>query len=325
MEHYNGKWGIGGIVSGLLGSLLVGCVAGDPAHADDPASEEKVPVALHAGQLTKAAIGEGEAFDPLLLCSAVSGNYTVTEWQKETSVATDGNVAYTDEIPYYPHLGDYIYVIGIYPSDGSVADGKVTYLPDGQTDLMYASELAGNRWDGFRMYGNSDPSKDKQLQFGHLLTQLQFAAIRTADELIGRKEFRILSIRIKNVPGQAVVKLGTVESEDERTGWSQSVVVQPVLYKDSSDDAKNKLITSSDPEKPDQIGWVLLPPGAFYLADIETTVGNFSDIRIRPDEGPFIRGLAHEVVLVLNDKGLSVIGVRQEDWTDAEGGEIEMN
>ena len=54
MEHYNGKWGIGGIVSGLLGSLLVGCVAGDPAHADDPASEEKVPVALHAGQLTRA-------------------------------------------------------------------------------------------------------------------------------------------------------------------------------------------------------------------------------------------------------------------------------
>lgn len=325
MKHYNGKLVIGGIASALLGCLLTGCVAADPEHADGPASEEDVPVVLHAGRQTKAVIGEREAFDPLLLCTAVSGDYTAMEWQKKASVATDGTVTYTGETPAYPHLGDYIYVTGLHPSDGSVADGKITCLLDGQTDLMYASELAGNRWDGFRIYGNSDPSKNKTLEFRHLLSQLQFAAIRTASELIGKKEFRILSIRIKDVPGQAVVRLGTVENEDDRTSWSQPAILQPVLYKDPSDTAKNKLITSSDPEHPDKTGWVLLPPGTFYLADIETTVGNFSDIKIRPDEGPFTRGLAHEVVFVLNDKGLSVIGVRQEDWTDAEGGEIEMN
>ena len=309
----------------VLGCLLAGCVAADTRQAEGLAPEGEVPVALHAGRQTKAIIGEGDAFDPLLLCTAVSGNYAVTEWQRKASVAVDGAVTYTGEIPVYPSLGDYIYVTGIHPSDGSVADGQITCLLDGQTDLMYASELAGNRWDGFRIYGNSDPLKNKQLEFRHLLSQLQFAAIRTASDLTGKKEFRILSIRIKEVPGQAVVRLGTVENEDERIAWSRPSVLQPVLYKDPSDTAKNKLITSSDPEHPDKTGWVLFPPGAFYLADIETTVGNFSDIKISPDEGPFTRGLAHEVVFVLNDKGLSVIGVRQEDWTDAEGGEIEMN
>lgn len=325
MKPYDGKLIIGGIVPGLLGYLFVACTAGNLVSEDDVASGQEVPVALHAGQQTRAVIQEGDGFDPLLLCTAVSGEYAVTEWQKEASVAADGTVTYKEEIPTYPPLGDYIYVAGIYPANGSFADGKVTFHPDGQTDLMYAPELAGNRWDGFRIYGNSDLSRNKVLRFGHLLTQIQFAAIRTASELTGKKEFRILSIRIKDVPGQAVVQLGTVEKEDDRVGWSQPVVLQPVLYKDPADTSKNNLIISSDPEKPDKAGWILLPPGASYLTDIETTVGNFKDIKIRPDEGAFTRGLAHEVVLVLNDKGLSVIGVRREDWTDTDGGEIEMN
>lgn len=280
---------------------------------------------LHAGNVTKAIVNEGDAFQPLLLCSAVQNDFTVTEWQKNVSVAADGTVAYQEEIPNYPHQGDYIYVAGIYPSTGSVSGGKAVFHLDGRTDLMYAPGLAGNRWNGFRIYGNSDPSKDKTLQFGHLLTQLQLTAIRTASELTGKKEFRILSIRLKNIPQQASVRLGVPAEGEERVVWSDPVTQQPVYFKDASDTSKNTLITSSDPDNPDRVGWILLPPEASYQADIETTVGNFSDIRIRPDEGEFTGGLAHRVVLILNDKGLSVMGVKKEDWADTDGGEIEMN
>lgn len=305
------------IISGLLSGWLTGCVAGEPL----PSGAEEVPVVLHAGNGTKAIVNEGDAFEPLLLCSATAGDYNTMEWQKTVTVGVDGGVTYQNEIPVYPRYGAYIYITGVYPATGTVTEGKVIFHPDGQTDLMYAPELVGNRWDGLRIYGNTDPSKNKTLQFGHLLSQLQLTAIRTANDLAGKKQFRIQSIRLENIPGQAAVRLGMVEEGAERVVWSDPGILSPVLTKDPADPEKTNLIDSTDPGNPDGVGWILLPPAECYEADIATTVGNFK-VMIRPDEGGFIDGLAHKVILILNDKSLSVLGVTKEDWADTNGGEV---
>lgn len=308
------------LICGLLGGWLTGCVAGDPL----PSEAEEIPVVLHAGSGsgTKAIVDEGDAFAPLLLCSAVAGEYSTLEWKQTVSVGTDGSVVYPGAVPVYPRYGAYIHIIGIYPADGAVADGEAVFRADGQTDLMYAPELTGNRWDGLRIYGNSDSSKDRPLRFGHLLSQLQLTAIRTANDLAGKKQFRILSIRLKDIPGQATVRLGGVQEGEERVAWSDPGIREPVLSKDPADSDKNNLIDSTDPDNPDAVGWILLPPAEYYEADITTTVGNFDNIIIRPDEGAFIGGLAHKVILTLNDRSLSVTGVTKEDWTNEDGGEV---
>lgn len=308
------------LIYGLLGGWLTGCVSGDPLSID----EEEIPVVLHAGSGggTKAIVNEGDAFAPLLLCSAVAGDYSAPEWQQTVSVDTDGGVVYPGAVPLYPRYGAYIHIIGIYPAHAVVANGEAVFRADGQTDLMYAPELMGNRWDGLRIYGNSDSSKDRPLRFGHLLSQLQLTAVRTAADLADKKQFRIQSIRLKNIPGQAAVRLGMVEEGAERVTWSDPGIREPVLTKDPADPEKNNLIDSTDPEQPDEVGWILLPPAEYYEADITTTVGDFNNILIRPDEGAFGGGLAHKVILILNDRSLSVLGVTMEDWTDTDGGEI---
>lgn len=310
-----------------LTGLSTGCVENIPGPEDEPGQDIPVPVTLHAGSRTKAVVDAGDAFDPLLVCSSTSGEYTTLLWQKNVSVATDGTVTYTDgEIPVYPHLGDYIYVTGLHPQGATISEGNAVYRLDGQTDLMIAPEQAGNRWDGFRLHGNSDPAKNKPLEFNHLLTLLRLTAVRTASgDLSGRKEFRIQAVRLKEVPQTATVRIGHVGEGEEPVAWSAPDLLSAALYKDKADPDKYVLITSSDPENPNEVGYVLLPPAESYLADIETTIGIFRDIRIRPDEGVFTRGLAHQVVMVLNDKGLSIQGVRLEDWLLTEGGIIDMN
>lgn len=46
----------------------------------------------------------------------------------------------------------------------------------GQTDLMYASQIFGNRWDGSR-FSNTDGT-GTPLTYKHLLTQLTFKAMK---------------------------------------------------------------------------------------------------------------------------------------------------
>lgn len=310
-----------------LAGLSAGCTENAPGPKEEPGQDTPVPVTLHAGNGTKAVVDAGDAFDPLLVCSSTSGEYSSLLWQKNISVAASGAVTYTEgDIPVYPHLGDYIYVTGLHPQGAAISEGNAVYRLDGRTDLMMASEQAGNRWDGFRLHDNSDPAKNKPLEFNHLLTLLHLTAIRTASgDLAGRKEFRIQSVRLKEVPQTATVRIGRVPEGEEQVAWSTPVVLSAGLYKDKADPDKYVLITSSDPEKPDEVGHVLLPPAESFLADIETTIGTFRDIRIRPDEGVFTCGLAHRVVMVLNDKGLSIQGVRLEDWLLTEGGNIDMN
>ena len=156
--------------------LVSGC-------SDSEQSEpEQVPIELHAqGNATvetKADQTITEAFGTTVFASMRSGNYTgltspanVKEWKIDTEVQTNGTVPLSGN-PTYPENGDWLYLIAVAPKASSYSDneGKVTYILAGQTDLMYASQISGNRWDGSR-FVNTDGS-GTPLTYKHLLTQL---------------------------------------------------------------------------------------------------------------------------------------------------------
>ena len=136
--------------------LVSGC-------SDSEQSEsEQVPIELHArGDATvetKADQTITEAFATTVFASMRSGDYTgltspanAKEWKIDTEVQTNGTVPLSNN-PTYPENGDWLYLIAVAPQASSYSEdeGKVTYTLAGQTDLMYASQISGNRWDGSR-------------------------------------------------------------------------------------------------------------------------------------------------------------------------------
>ena len=154
--------------------LVSGC-------SDSDCSEpEQVPIELHAqGNATvetKADQTITEAFATTVFASMRSGDYTgltspvnAKEWKIDTEVQTNGTVPLSGN-PTYPENGDWLYLIAVAPQASSYSDndGKVTYTLTGQTDLMYASQISGSRWDGNHFV---------PLTYKHLLTQLTFKAM----------------------------------------------------------------------------------------------------------------------------------------------------
>lgn len=320
----------GYILFGLFCLLIqVGCTAGEMYGREEetPEQEMPVPVTLRAGSTTRAVVNEGDAFEPVLVCSDREDFSGGLRWQKNATVDVAGEVAYEGETPAYPSLGDNIYVAGLNPQGAILpGDGTAVYTLDANSDLMYAAPLKGNRWDGFRICGNTDATKDKVMEFNHLLSQVQLAAIRTAKDLAGLNDFRITKVTWKNVATTATVQLKPVVGEgEEQVSFSTVATLPSVLYKDKNDETKTVLVTSHNEAAPDAVGYALLPPAGSYLADVETSVGTFTDLTVKPDEGGFEGGYAHQIVLVLNDKGLSIRGVRLEDWENIDGGVTDAN
>ena len=165
--------------------LVSGC-------SDSDCSEpEQVPIELHAqGNATvetKADQTITEAFATTVFASMRSGDYTgltspanAKEWKIDTEVQTNGTVPLSNN-PTYPENGDWLYLIAVAPKASSYSEdeGKVTYTLAGQTDLMYASQISGNRWDGSRFSNNTDKTVTP-LEYTHQLTQLKFKAKKAA-------------------------------------------------------------------------------------------------------------------------------------------------
>lgn len=319
----------GYILIGLLSLLIqAGCTAGEIDEQKDktPEQEEPLPVILRAGSTTRAVVNEGDAFSPVLVCSDREDFSGELRWQNNAAVDAAGEVAYEGEAPVYPSLGAFIYVAGINPQGASFpGDGTAVHTLDGSSDLMYAAPLKGNRWDGFRFYGNTDATKDQVLEFNHLLTQVQLAAIRTGMDLAGLNDFRITKVTWKNVAAVATIQLKQAQGGADQVSFSGDLTLSSTLFKDNNDDTKTVLVTSRNEEAPDAVGYALLPPAASYVADVETTVGAFTDLIIKPGEGGFEGGYAHQIVLVLNDKGLSIRQVKLEDWENIDGGVADAN
>lgn len=324
MKHIKG---IGNIATSLL--LLAGlsaCTAGDPLNQPKPATDEDVPVTLRAGShtsRTKAVIDEGDSFAPLLVCSD-SADYSTIRWEEKVDVDDKGVVTYqTANVPVYPHYGNLIHVTGLYPVPNDLTDGVATWALDGDKDLMYAAPLSGRRWDGLRICGNTDTKLDRSLVFEHQLTLLRFCAVRTAS-IDPSNEFRILSVTLKQVPKKATLTLKGATHDKVTFIFSEPGDLAASMLKD---DAGNpKLVTSTDPDNPDAVGYVLLPVAEKYTADIETTFGTFEGREVTTvtteDNPSFEKGYVNRITLSLGENGLSITA---EDWTDVEEEEVKVN
>ena len=78
--------------------------------------------------------------------------------------------------PVFPPSGDWLYLTAFAPAAVPVS-GVASFVLTGQTDLLYAAELRGNKWEGERFAGNRLKA-DRPLEFSHLLTQLCFKACK---------------------------------------------------------------------------------------------------------------------------------------------------
>lgn len=171
----------------LPGVFLAGCSDADRSSL---MGEEEVPVelsALEGDVSSRAAVSAGSKpqaeFEAAMVFSRTEGDYTTPVVAAEEGV-WKGTVGINGEVswgnagkaaPIYPRWGAWLYLVSYAPyaepdkaasgSGTGTYAGTVSFVLTGQTDLLYASQIQGNRWaDGHF------PS----LVFDHQLTQLSF-------------------------------------------------------------------------------------------------------------------------------------------------------
>lgn len=309
-----------GIYLLLVPALLSVSSCSDPEHS----GFEQVPIELRASGngevITKADPIIANAFPTTIFASKRDGIYTgipsdADEWQKNSTVQTDGSVSLPDN-PSYPKNGDWIYLVAVSPevaSSNNTDNGTVTYTLDGQTDLMYAKQIKGNRWDGSRFSSNTDNKKDTPLEYVHQLTQLVFKAQKAA---AGGLTVKVNSIAIKSKKG---VSITLSSGETTFSGTDEEVTL--TLPSGGTD------ISATTPV---DLGCLLLPPletGAYKLT-AETSIGTFKDLNISfesagGNEGntgsnQFARGHSYVITLNIGDRELGILSVTAAQWTTVE-------
>lgn len=291
---------------------------------DTEGAGERIELTVSGGGLTtatRATAADIVPFDATVFAttrqgdySGLSGNY---EWTKRVQVGADRSVAFLDPAdpePNYPVSGDWIYLTAIAPEATNINNDIVSYTLDGTQDLLYAKEIKGNKWDNYRFAGNPISSDDKPLAFEHLLTQLQFKAVKKSDDGL---HVTITKISVKNVKTTVSVRLS-----DGNTGFSGNNDVSLSL---------NPGITVDKTTQVD-IGNLLLPPleiGSTYIIDVETSVGNFTDVSLELGDlidpsTHFQPGVSHEITLNIEDTSLGITTVSVATWTPTEGGKMDL-
>lgn len=313
--------------------LVSGC-------SDSEQSEpELVPIELRASERGEVATKADEAtevtkaFETTIFASKRDGDYmgltpseTDNEWTKEAEVAIGGEITLTDgSTPTYPKYGKKIYLVAVAPKLAEIVAeynsdaGKVTYQLDGQTDLMYASQIEGQRWDGDRFSGNTNGT-EKPLIYRHLLTQLTFKAQKkTADGL---------TVKVKSISVAGAGSV-TLNLSDGTTEFATNTKDLKYTLPDDGKDINDTDAASLD-------GCLLLPPldksGAYKLT-VETSVGTFKDLAISFDSASgssgsgdhFAPGYSYEITLEISDRELEVLSVSVAPWTTvAQDGELDL-
>lgn len=309
--------------------LVSGC-------SDSEQSEpELVPIELRASErgevATKAdeATEVTEAFKTTIFASKRDGDYTGltsdeidNEWMKDAEVAIDGKITLTDGTsPTYPKYGNKIYLVAVAPQSTSYdrSTGTVTYQLDGQTDLMYASQIEGQRWDGDRFSSNTNGT-EKPLIYRHLLTQLTFKAQKkTADGL---------TVKVKSISVAGAGSV-TLNLSDGTTEFATNTKDLKYTLPDDGKDINDTDAASLD-------GCLLLPPldkNEAYKLTVETSVGTFKDLAISFDSASgssgssdhFAPGYSYEISLEISDRELEVLSVSVAPWTTvAQDGELDL-
>lgn len=290
--------------------LISGC-----SDSDDTGSEQ-VPIELHAtgdGKVeTKADQTIAKAFSTTVFASMRDKDYSnltqpahAEEWKKDTEVQTNGSVSLPGK-PTYPEDGGWLYLVAVAPKISSYnADaGEVTHALTGTTDLMYAQQIRGNRWDGSR-FTNLDGTTTP-LVYNHLLTQLTFKAKK--ENLDG------LTIKVKKISVTTTNSV-TLALADGKRSFSGSGELS-VTFPDEGIDVSNTEATSLT-------GALLLPPlagtSASYELTVETSVGTFSGLTIQPESSggtlSFGEGISHEITLSITDKELGISSIEVSEWT----------
>lgn len=290
---------------------------------------EQVPIELRVsgdGEVTtKADQLITQSFETTLFASKRSDIYTgipagADEWQKDATVQTTGSVSLPDN-SFYPENGDWIYLVAVTPKLSSSSaynsvGGSVSYTLTGQTDLMYAKQIKGNRWDGSR-FSNTDNTKDSPLEYMHLLTQLKFKAQK---EATGGLTVKVKSITIKGLT------TATVALSSGKTTFSGNEGSLKLTVADGG-----KEISGTTPAT--DLGYLLLPPLASnkaYKLTVETSIGTFEDLEITFDSvsggagsgnDHFAQGHSYEITLNIGDRELEVISVTVADWTTVKSGD----
>lgn len=308
---------------------------------------ESVPIELRAS-------GEGEVetktdengidkeFATRIFASKRDGDYTKLtttvvddEWYADTKVTTNGSIALSGN-PVYPQYGDWLYLVAVAPKPTSYtdADAGVGYTLDGQTDILYAKQIQGNRWDGSRFSKNTDNTV-RPLEYTHQLTQLKFKAKKAAD--------KGLTVKVKSITVKAVTSAMTLTLKDGNATFSGSTDLALTLAGDGTEIKSTSAI---------DLGVLLLPPSTSdnaYKVTVDTSVGKFEDLTIDFSSSSssnsssnssssngssgsgsasgdhFAKGHSYEVTLNISDKELEILSVTVAPWSTEDKGDLDLN
>lgn len=309
----------------LVPAMLSVSSCSDPEHS----GFEQVPIELRASGnrevTTKAYQTITESFETTVFASKRDGVYTGIpakddEWQKDATVEIGGSVSLPDN-PTYPKNGDWIYLVAVAPktSTYNTSAGSVSYTLTGQTDLMYAKQIQGNRWEGSR-FSNTDNAKDKPLEYAHLLTQLKFKAQKATSDGLAVKVQKI------TVKGQKTANINLTSGETSFAGSNEDLTL---TLADGGTE-----ITATTPAT-DLNACLLLPPltsGAYKLT-VETSIGTFEDLDITFDSvggntsgsNHFAAGHSYEITLNIGDRELEILSITVAQWTTVkQDGELDL-
>lgn len=309
---------------------------------------ESVPIELRAsgeGEVETKADENGidKEFATRIFASKRDGDYTKLtttvvddEWYADTKVTTNGSIALSGN-PVYPQYGDWLYLVAVAPKPTSYTDadaGTVGYTLDGQTDILYAKQIQGNRWDGSRFSKNTDNTVTP-LEYTHQLTQLKFKAKKAAE--------KGLTVKVKSITVKAVTSAMTLTLKDGNATFSGSTDLVLTL---AGDGTEIKSATAID------LGVLLLPPSTSdkaYQVTVDTSVGKFEDLTIdfsslgssssssnssssngsngsgSASGDHFAKGHSYEVTLNISDKELEILSVTVAPWSSEEKGNLDLN
>ena len=271
---------------------------------------------LQTGGQTRAGNLPEQAFTATVYRSTEREAYAdlTGEWEgsREATVSTAGAMTWSGAAPSpsYPRYGDWIYVVAVSPSPSSVFGGTASYMLTGTEDLLYAPEIRGNRWDGYRFSGN--PANlgvgDQALAFSHLLTRLRFKAKKKIADGVAVKVRRVTVNGVKNAVSLPLAAGSEGKAQPVFSGNAD-------LTWNAAGDGVETITTATV-----NLGTLLLPPleSGTYTLTVETSVGTYTNIPITfgtpSGDSVFGAGMSHDVTLEVADNELGIGSVTVSDW-----------
>lgn len=284
--------------------LMAGC-------SQDSSSQDLVPLELRVRETAlSGSIGRSlpeQAFSATVALTTTEDDYSSlsgsNEGVRDITIATDGAVTWQSPA-YYPSDGSWLWLVAFSPVAVPV-NGQVVYTLTGTEDLLYASQLSGNRWNGERFSGNTDSASDRPLAFRHLLSRLQFSACKAATDGV--------TVKIKKITVKEAHSSATLVLASGQVAFGGTPGLSLTLSGEGTE------VAGVDPVV---LGNLIVPPlangASGYTLDVETSAGTYSDVPIQfsgaSGDALLQAGLSHKVILTLSDHTLGITSVQVSPW-----------